>query len=142
MSLRTGSNTDSTLEIKSLIDTCHNLGVGDVLIDEALNNKVGGNYDSRKIIGLLKLIAENISAGGRRSDVRPTNLSKIGDVVFNSSPQPEGNAGWIYTEYGWLSFGHIESIVVTPYKLSDGTQFLVSDGNGGSINFLCSDYAN
>ena len=141
MSLRTGSNTDSTLGIKSLIDTCQNLGVGDVLIDEALNNKIGGNYDSRKIIGLLKLIAENISAGGRRSDSRPTNLAKIGDVVFNSSPQPEGNAGWIYTQYGWLSFGTIESIVVTPYKLSDGTQFLVSDGKGGSINFLCSDYA-
>ena len=141
MSLMTGGNSDSTLKIKSLVDICQSLGIEDDLILEALNNKVGGDYDSRKIIGLLKLIAEIVSVGGggtfSRSDVRPTNLAKIGDVTFNSSPKPEGNAGWIYTPYGWLAFGTIENIVAVPFKLSDGTQFLVSDGS----NFVCSDFA-
>lgn len=145
MSLTTGSDLDTTLEIQSLITTVQNLGADDSLVEEALKNPVGGNHDSRKIIGLLKLLADIVSGGGggtfSRSDTRPTNLAKKGDVTFNSSPQPQGNAGWIYTDYGWLSFGTIEGIVEVPYKLSDGTQFLVSDGNGGSVNFICSDFA-
>ena len=86
----------------------------------------------------------SLSGGGggnfRRSDVRPTNDAKLGDVIFNSSPQPKGNVGWIYTVYGWLAFGAIESVVAEPFKLSDGTNFLVNNGTGGSDNFLYSDY--
>lgn len=81
------------------------------------------------------------SGGGgnfKRSDKRPTKKSKLGDVVFNSSPEPNGYAGWIYTVFGWLGFGAIQGVSSEPLTLSDG-EFMVLDENGDAIPFLCVD---
>lgn len=83
-----------------------------------------------------------LSGGGgnlRCSDKRPTKKSKLGDVVFNSSPQPTGYAGWIYTVYGWLGFGDIQNVSSEPVTLSDGTQLMVKGQDGAGVPFLCVD---
>lgn len=59
-----GSNTDSNAKIMTLMETATNLGATDELIQEALKNTEGSNTDSRKIIGLLKLIASLSTSGG------------------------------------------------------------------------------
>ena len=92
MSLNTGSNNDSTQEIQNLIVTAQNLGVDDVLIEEALNNKIGGNHDSRKIIGLLKLIAENVSAGGGGGGGSSTST-----IAWKPTVDASGNISWVRT---------------------------------------------
>ena len=58
-----GSNTDSTAKINALADTATNLGATSSEIEEALLNKEGSDTDSRKIIGLLKLIAVKATGG-------------------------------------------------------------------------------
>lgn len=81
-----------------------------------------------------------MSGGGqsfKRSDTKPTEVASLGDVVFNSSPQPNGFAGWIYTALGWLGFGVIENVSASPMTLSDGTQFMVKDESGVGTPFLC-----
>ena len=59
-----GSNTDSTREINTLMETAINLGATDMQIEEALKNTEGSNTDSRKVIGLLKLIASLVTGVG------------------------------------------------------------------------------
>lgn len=78
----------------------------------------------------------------KRADTRPLQSSKLGDVIFNSSPQPEGYAGWIYTPLGWLAFGKIQGTSQEPFTLSDGTPFMVSngDGTGTAIAFNCIEF--
>ena len=86
-----GGNTDSTLEIQSLILTAQNLGVDETLIEEALNNLIGGNNDSRKIIGLLKVIAENVSAGGG------TSSGGTSTITWKPTVDSDGNISWVRT---------------------------------------------
>lgn len=70
----------------------------------------------------------------KTSDTKPTEIGKLGDIVFCSSPIPGGYIGWVYTEYGWLGFGQIENapeddtIPENAFLLSDGTPFTLSDG--------------
>ena len=63
------------------------------------------------------------------SGVKPTNIGAIGDIVFNSLPQPGGYIGWVYTPLGWFEFGQIKSDDNEAFILSDGSQFILSDGN-------------
>ena len=71
------------------------------------------------------------------SDSRPTTVGNIGDIIFNSLPEPNGYVGWIYTALGWLGFGKIEStstdIPGDAFLLSDGEGFMLADGT----YFLC-----
>lgn len=75
----------------------------------------------------------------KTSDEKPTVNGTIGDIVFCSSPIPGEYIGWVYTEYGWLGFGQIESIPSgddipeNAFILSDGTPFTLVDGT----IFLC-----
>lgn len=64
------------------------------------------------------------------SETKPvtTTTDKVGNIVFNSFPQPDGYVGWVYTPVGWFGFGKIESTDET-FILSDGTQLILSDGN-------------
>ena len=70
----------------------------------------------------------------KTSDDKPTINGTIGDIVFCSSPVPDGYIGWVYTYYGWLGFGRVESISnednvpENAFTLSDGTAFILSDG--------------
>lgn len=70
----------------------------------------------------------------KTSDEKPTVNGTIGDIVFCSSPTPDGYIGWVYTYYGWLGFGRVESVSSedeTPDNallLSDGTAFILADG--------------
>lgn len=75
----------------------------------------------------------------KHNDVRPLQPGKLGDVVFNGSPQPEGYAGWIYTPLGWLAFGKIQGVSQEPFTLNDGTQFMVNNGDdtGTAVPFNC-----
>lgn len=88
----------------------------------------------------LSLYGPTSGGGGgnfKRSDKRPTNKAKTGDVVFNSSPEPNGYAGWIYTVFGWLGFGLIQGVSSEPLTLNGGEQFMVLDENGAGVPFLC-----
>lgn len=96
------------------------------------------NYDgSKKEIDAG--IIPNASGGGQNfkySNTKPSSIGKLGDIVFNNNPQPNGFVGWIYTQSGWLTFGTIESVESVEFTLSDGTKFMISDGKGGSVPFL------
>lgn len=74
------------------------------------------------------------------SDTRPTTAdAKMGDIVFNSLPEPNGYVGWVYTAFGWLGFGQIESAIVKGFTLVNNTIFMVNDGQGGGEPFLYAD---
>ena len=65
------------------------------------------------------------------SDTRPTTVdAKMGDIVFNSLPEPNGFVGWVFTAFGWLGFGVIEGTRIVAYMLNDNTTFMVDDGTG------------
>ena len=65
------------------------------------------------------------------SDTRPTTVdAKMGDIVFNSLPEPSGFVGWVYTAFGWLGFGVIEGTKAVEFILNDNTTFMVDDGTG------------
>ena len=65
------------------------------------------------------------------SDTRPTTVdAQMGDIVFNSLPEPNGYVGWVFTAFGWLGFGVIEGTKVVEYILNDMTTFMVDDGTG------------
>lgn len=64
------------------------LRLGTTLDTDSLASKAGRDI----------AIGDALPAGGQ-----------IGDIVFNSTPQPGGNAGWINTVAGWKSFGAIEA---------------------------------
>lgn len=82
---------------------------------------------------------KNNSAVLEKSDTKPTYKGAVGDIIFCSAPIPSGYIGWVYTEYGWLGFGQIESvssgddIPKNAFLLSDGTPFTLVDGT----IFLC-----
>lgn len=82
---------------------------------------------------------KNNSAVLEKSAIKPIHKGNIGDIVFCSSPIPGEYIGWVYTEYGWLGFGQIESIPSgddipeNAFILSDGTPFTLVDGT----IFLC-----
>lgn len=70
------------------------------------------------------------------ADERPTESGSVGDIVYNSAPQPNGWIGWVYTPMGWFGFGQIESSDDIPdnaFTLSNGDAFYLSDGT----LFLC-----
>ena len=63
------------------------------------------------------------------SSTKPTNVGEIGDIVFNSAPEPSGYVGWVYTALGWFGFGLIEDDVSdNAFITSDGQQFILADG--------------
>ena len=65
------------------------------------------------------------------SDTRPTTAdAKMGDIVFNSIPEPSGFVGWVFTAFGWLGFGVIEATKAVEFILNDNTTFMVDDGTG------------
>lgn len=74
------------------------------------------------------------------SDKKPAMNATNGEIVFNSSPEPNGFVGWVYTPSGWLGFGQIEGAssqaVPNAFILNDGTEFLVRNENGSGIPFL------
>lgn len=74
------------------------------------------------------------------SDTRPTTAdAKMGDIVFNSLPEPNVFVGWVYTAFGWLGFGQIESATIKGFTLADNAIFMVNDGQGGGTPFLYAD---
>ena len=74
------------------------------------------------------------------ADKRPTTTNaNMGDIVFNSLPEPNGFVGWVYTAFGWLGFGQIESATIKGFTLADNTIFMVNDGQGGGTPFLYAD---
>lgn len=76
------------------------------------------------------------------ADQRPTTTNaKMGDIVFNSLPEPTGFVGWVYTAFGWLGFGTIESTRIVQFILRDDTPFMVDDGTatGTGVPFLYRD---
>jgi hypothetical protein len=93
--------------------------------------------------GVITLPDYSTGGGGTQSfkysSEKPTKNATTGEIVFNSSPQPNGFVGWVYTAFGWLGFGTIEntqSVVVNAFTLSDMTHFLVKDENGSGTPFL------
>lgn len=97
------------------------------------------NYDgSIKELDAGIIPNANISGGQslNYSDTKPTTIGKLGDIVFNNNPKPNGYVGWIYSTLGWLTFGNIEGITSKEFTLSDGSYFMINDGQGGSTPFL------
>lgn len=88
--------------------------------------------------GTLSAVYDNPSF--KYLENKPDFYGTIGDIIFNKNPQPGHYVGWVYTNFGWLGFGLIETIsseTVKPFTLSDGSQFLVKDPvTGESIPFL------
>ena len=102
----------------------------DLLTDDERKDKVYYIYDDD----------ENQGQTLEYADQRPTTTNaKMGDIVFNSLPEPNGYVGWVYTAFGWLGFGQIEGTQVVGYLLNDNTVFMVNDGNGGGTPFLYRD---
>lgn len=70
------------------------------------------------------------------ADEKPTEPSIVGDIIYNSNPEPNGWIGWVYTPMGWFGFGQIENSDNIPdnaFTLSNGDVFYLSDGT----LFLC-----
>lgn len=63
------------------------------------------------------------------SESIPAAAGKVGDIVFNSLPEPGGYIGWVYTPFGWCSFGKIEDTNPVTFTLSDGSSFILADGS-------------
>ena len=63
----------------------------------------------------------------------PTNVGKIGDIVFNSNPQPNRYVGWVYTPLGWFEFGKINNVSPdipdNALLTADGQVFTLADGS-------------
>ena len=103
----------------------------------------GTKYDP--INGIINLPDYPTGGGSTQnfkySDKKPTTNATNGEIVFNSSPQPNGFVGWVYTAFGWFGFGKIEGgseepIVQNAFTLNDGTQFLVKGEDGSGVPFL------
>ena len=75
-----GSNTDSTKEITTLMETATNLGASDAQVQKALNNTEGSNTDSRKIIGLLMLIASLVTGAGSGGEFTAEDREKLNSI--------------------------------------------------------------
>ena len=96
------------------------------------------------LYGFVSALQGGNTQNVKYSNKRPTEVGTIGEMVFNSSPQPDGFIGWVYTQVGWLGFGRIESttdepdepIVPNAFTLSDGSQFMVRDEDGNVVPFL------
>lgn len=63
------------------------------------------------------------------SDSKPVDNGNVGDIVFNTLPQPGDYVGWVFTHVGWFGFGLIEDVDSVNFVLSDGSLFLLSDGS-------------
>lgn len=63
-----GSNNDTSIGIDLLTQIAYNFGASYDSVKEALNNPIGSNTDSRKVIGLLMLLA-HMSSG---TSINPT----------------------------------------------------------------------
>jgi len=63
----------------------------------------------------------------------PTDAGAVGDIVFNSAPEPGGWIGWVYTPTGWYGFGAIgitdADVPETAFLTADGLPFTLSDGS-------------
>lgn len=111
---------------------------------ESVSVRVNGTkYDP--VDGIINLPDYPTGGGGtpnfKYSNARPTANATKGEIVFNSSPEPNGFVGWVYTAFGWLGFGTIEGAsspqeVPNAFTLSDGTQFLVRNEDGAGVPFL------
>lgn len=65
------------------------------------------------------------------ADVEPTYKGSLGELVFNTKQGKNECVGWIYTPFGWYSFGNISNItedIETNYVLNDGKNLRTSDG--------------
>lgn len=89
-----GSNTDSNTKINTLMTTALNLGASEELIQQALQNKEGSDNDSRKIIGLLKLVASLVSSGGSGGEFTAEDRAKLESIPTLLS-QLTNDAGFI-----------------------------------------------
>lgn len=64
------------------------------------------------------------------SDTKPTYIGTLGEFVFNNKQGENECVGWIYTPFGWYSFGskinneEINVMILT----SDGYSLVTSDG--------------
>ena len=93
----------------------------DLLTPDERKNKVYYIYDDD----------ENQGQTLEYADQRPTTTNaQMGDIVFNSLPEPAGFVGWVYTAFGWLGFGTIESTRTVQFILNDNAPFMVNDGTG------------
>jgi len=71
------------------------------------NNKVTSNSDI-EANSLFIQGEEDVSRKFSISDTKPTIVGNYGDIEFNSTPQNNKNAGWIYTTNNeWKPFGWI-----------------------------------
>ncbi len=71
------------------------------------NNKITSNSDI-EANSFFILGEEEISRKFSISDTKPTIVGNYGDIEFNSTPQNNKNAGWIYTTNNeWKPFGFI-----------------------------------
>ena len=63
------------------------------------------------------------------SETKPTAAGEVGEIVFNSLPEPGGYIGWVYTPFGWYAFGEIEKDNTGAFILADGSTFTLDDGS-------------
>jgi len=67
------------------------------------------------------------------ADTMPTDPGNVGDIVFNSAPEPGGWIGWVYTPTGWYGFGAISAtdadVPENAFLTADGQAFTLSDGS-------------
>ena len=63
------------------------------------------------------------------SEIKPTTGGVVGEIVFNSLPEPGGYIGWVYTPFGWYAFGEIEKDDSGAFILADGSTFTLADGS-------------
>lgn len=73
------------------------------------------------------------NGGFQKSNAAPAAAGNVGDIVFNSAPEPGGWIGWVYTPTGWYGFGEISLVSVdvpeTAFLTADGTPFILNDGS-------------
>lgn len=67
------------------------------------------------------------------SPTAPTTAGTVGEIVFNSAPEPGGWIGWVYTLLGWYGFGEISvastDVPENAYLTADGQPFILADGS-------------